>query len=134
LRRAPGFADAIAAGLRDPDLQAAEVARLSWQALWPMELRRKRALYLFGIEKILRFSEDQLRQFFETFFNLPREDWYGFLANSMSLPRLVSVMIKIFLTSPWNVKRVLMHQRKRELSLLKRVVKDSNQGQFSFQQ
>ena len=134
LRRAPGFADVIAAGLSNPDLQSADVARLAWQALWPMELRRKRALYLFGIEKILRFSEDQLRQFFETFFSLPREDWYGFLANHLSLPRLVSVMVRIFASAPWNVKRVLMHQRKRELSLLKRVVKDSNHSQFSFQQ
>lgn len=134
LRRAPSFADSIARGLKDQNLKSSEIAQQAWQALWPPELRRKRALYLFGIEKILRFSEDQLREFFETFFNLPREDWYGFLANSFSLHKLIMVMIGIFISAPWNVKRVLMHQRKREISLLTRVLKDNKQGQFSFQQ
>ena len=123
LRRAPALAEAIAAGLNDPSLEAPALARRAWQALWPLELRRKHALYRFGLEKLMRYPEDQLRAFFSTFFALPTEQWYGFLTNTLSLPQLIAAMLRLFATAPWSVRWGLMQQQGRELALLLRLLR-----------
>ena len=118
LRRAPALADAIAQGLGDPSLNSPAVAALAWQALWPLELRRKHALYCFGLEKLMRYPSTQLRQFFATFFALPQDQWYGFLTNSLRLQDLVVAMLHLFVRAPWSVRWGLMQQQGRELALL----------------
>lgn len=122
LRRAPALAEVIASGLVDPAVEAPELARRAWAALWPLELRRKHALYRFGLEKLMRYPEDQLRLFFRTFFSLPAEQWYGFLTNTLSLPELIAAMVRLFVVAPWSVRWGLMHQQGRELALLFRVL------------
>jgi lycopene cyclase-like protein len=122
LRRAPALAEVIASGLADPALEAPELARRAWAALWPLELRRKHALYRFGLEKLMRYPEDQLRLFFRTFFSLPAEQWYGFLTNTLSLPELIAAMVRLFVVAPWSVRWGLMQQQGRELALLFRVL------------
>jgi len=118
LRRAPALADAIAQGLGDPSLNSPAVAALAWQALWPLELRRKHALYCFGLEKLMRYPSTQLRQFFATFFALPQDQWYGFLTNSLRLQDLVMAMLHLFVRAPWSVRWGLMQQLCGELALL----------------
>ena len=122
LRRAPTLADAIAQGLGDPALMSPAVAAMAWQALWPLELRRKHALYCFGLEKLMRYPSAQLRQFFATFFALPQEQWYGFLTNTLSLPELVVAMLRLFAKAPWSVRWGLMQQQGRELVLLGKIL------------
>jgi lycopene cyclase-like protein len=122
LRRAPAVATAVAALLRsDPQAGSAQLARAGWQALWPLEQRRKHALYQFGLEKLMRFSEPQLRGHFATFFSLPGEQWYGFLANTASVPELLAAMVRLFATAPWSVKAGLMGMQGRELALALRL-------------
>jgi hypothetical protein len=82
-----------------------------------MPLRRKHALYQFGLEKLMRFPEAQLSAFFTTFFSLPSQLWYGFLANTLSVPHLLGAMLRLFLTAPWSVRWGLMEMRGRELKL-----------------
>ncbi|MFZ9950702.1 MAG: lycopene beta cyclase [Vulcanococcus sp.] len=123
LRRAPALADAIACGLADPALEAPALARRAWQALWPLELRRKHALYRFGLEKLMRYPEEQLRAFFTTFFGLPTQQWYGFLTNTLSLPQLIAAMLRLFATAPWGVRWGLMQPQGRELALLLRLLR-----------
>ena len=122
LRRAPDLAAAIAAGLADPALDGEAVARQAWEGLWPLELRRRHALFRFGLEKLMRYPEDQLRAFFTTFFALPRQEWTGFLTNTLPLPRLVAAMLRLFATAPWSVRWGLMEQRGREPGLIARVL------------
>jgi len=118
LRRAPTVAAAVADLLRsDPAAGSVKLARAGWQALWPPDLRRKHALYQFGLEKLMRFSEPQLRGHFATFFALPGEQWYGFLANTASVPELLAAMVRLFATAPWSVKAGLMGMQGRELAL-----------------
>ena len=118
LRRAPVLAAAVAARLRaEPAADSLQLAQAGWQALWPPELRRKHALYQFGLEKLMRFSEPQLRAHFSTFFSLPKEQWYGFLTNTASVPELIVAMLRLFATAPWNVKAGLMGMQGRELAL-----------------
>ena len=123
LRRAAGLARAIAAQLTSLEpTSAAALAAAGWQALWPAELRRKHALYTFGLEKLMRFRENQLRHFFATFFSLPGPIWYGFLTNTLPLPELLWAMVRLFLLAPWDVRWGLMRQQGRELPLAWRLL------------
>ena len=118
LRRAPAVAAALAAAFRaDPQAGSTALAQAGWQALWPLELRRKHALYQFGLEKLMRFSEPQLRAHFATFFSLPSAQWYGFLANTATVPELLAAMLRLFATAPWSVRGGLMGMQGRELAL-----------------
>ena len=118
LRRAPVLAAAVAARLRaEPAADSLQLAQAGWQALWPLELRRKHALYQFGLEKLMRFSEPQLRAHFASFFALPEAQWTGFLANTASVPELAAAMLRLFATAPWSVRWGLMGMRGRELAL-----------------
>ena len=98
------------------------MARQAWEGLWPLELRRRHALFRFGLEKLMRYPEDQLRDFFTTFFAMPREEWSGFLTNTLPLPRLVGAMLRLFATAPWSVRWGLIEQRGREPGLIARVL------------
>lgn len=119
LRRAPALAAAIARGLNTPGLDSAAVARQAWQSLWPPELRRKHALYQFGLEKLMRFEEAQLRHFFATFFSLPEAQWTGFLTNTLTVPELVAAMVRLFVSAPFDVRWGLFSSQGRELALIR---------------
>jgi hypothetical protein len=88
-----------------------------------LELQRRHALYRFGLEKLMRFSESQLRAHFTTFFSLPREQWFGFLTNTLSLPALIAAMVRLFVLAPWSVKAGLMGMQGRELQLALRMLR-----------
>jgi lycopene cyclase-like protein len=126
LRRAPGMAAAIATALDGPatgaPANAAALAAAAWEGLWPPELRRKHALYRFGLEKLMRFSEAELRHFFHTFFHLPSEQWVGFLANTLSVSELLQAMLGLFAAAPNDVRWGLMAPRGRELGLMGRLL------------
>ena len=123
LRRAPAVAAALAAHLQaDPQAGSVALARTGWQALWPLSLRRKHALYQFGLEKLMRFSEPQLRAHFATFFALPEDQWYGFLANTATVAELLAAMLRLFAQAPWAVRLGLMGMQGRELALALRLL------------
>ncbi|MFY8150100.1 MAG: lycopene beta cyclase [Prochlorococcaceae cyanobacterium] len=122
LRRAPGVARAVAGALADPAASPALLAQAGWEALWPQPLRRKHALYQFGLEKLMRFPEEQLRAFFATFFSLPNPQWYGFLANTLNVPELLGAMLRLFALAPWSVRWGLMEFRGREAEQLARLL------------
>lgn len=147
LRRAPAVAEAIARSLSNsavPDLQdtltgapwisagqpsapaewpANPTALAAWQALWPRERICKHYLYLFGLEKLMRFEADQLNHFFTTFFHLPLPQWSGFLADSMSLPDLLGAMLNLFGKAPTDVRLGLMMPEGAEAGLLWRAIR-----------
>ncbi len=105
LRRAPTLANTLAeAILLEPALGSADIAKLGWNVLWDRELVQRHRLYQFGLRRLMSFDEHLLRSFFATFFRLPRKDWSSFLANTLPLPRLIVVMLKLFTISSWKVK------------------------------
>ena len=65
-------------------------------------------LYQFGLGRLMGFNEELLRTHFATFFSLPRKEWFGFLTNTLPLPRLMSVMLRLFALSPWELRRGLV--------------------------
>ncbi len=123
LRRAPALAKEIAIAIRSKNNSPAQIAKRGWKILWPKELRRKQALYQFGLEKLMRFKELQLRLFFKSFFGLSSYQWYGFLTNTLTLNELVNAMWTMFKKAPLSVKWGLMEMKGRELKLLWNFVK-----------
>jgi len=109
LRRGPGLADALAGALKQqPSLGSAALARVGWQALWPLELVLRHRLFQFGLGRLMGFDERLLRRHFTSFFQLSQEDWSGFLTNTLPLPQLMGVMLRLFAISPWDVRRGLV--------------------------
>ncbi len=105
LRRAPALAKELANSIsQKPNLDSAKLAKRGWQVLWTPELVQRHRLYLFGLQRLMSFNESLLRNFFTTFFKLPKKDWSGFLANTLPLPKLILVMIRLFFISPVQVK------------------------------
>ena len=90
LRRSPSLADAIAQAIDSPQSSPQSIAQKAWKQLWTQDQLRKYYLYRFGLEKLMRFEEDRLLHFFETFFSLPQYQWSGFLANTLNTPQLVT--------------------------------------------
>jgi lycopene epsilon-cyclase len=104
--------------LGNPQTSPAALAAAGWQSLWPRDLRRKHALYQFGLEKLMRFPEARLRAFFATFFALPPHEWYGFLTNTLTVPQLLAAMVRLYVMAPWDVRLGLMAMQGREMALL----------------
>ena len=105
LRRAPKLAKELSEEIASNPLLSSEMlAKKGWKVLWPPELVYRHRLYQFGLDRLMSFHEEKLRMFFISFFKLPKEDWSGFLANTLPLPRLIVVMLKLFFIAPVKVK------------------------------
>jgi lycopene cyclase-like protein len=117
LRRAPGLADAIASAL-EQGLTGQPLAEAAWTGLWSPELRWKHAFFRFGLEKLMRFDEERLRHHFHTFFQLPVDQWTGFLTNTLAPRDLLAAMVQLYGQAPWDVRWGLMGFQGREGALL----------------
>ena len=73
-----------------------------------MELVLRHQLHQFGLGRLMGFNEALLRTHFATFFSLPQEEWFGFLTNTLPLPRLMAVMLPLFALSSWELRRGLV--------------------------
>ncbi len=105
LRRAPSLAEEIAKVIKkDPLISTSQIARKGWKTLWTTELVQRHRLYQFGLQRLMSFDESLLRSFFDTFFKLPKKDWYGYLTNTLPLPKLFFVMLKLFSIAPLKVR------------------------------
>jgi len=105
LRRAPSLAKEIAKVIKkDPLMPTSQIAKRGWKTLWTTELVQRHRLYQFGLQRLMSFDESLLRSFFDTFFKLPKKDWYGYLTNTLPLPRLFIVMLKLFSIAPLKVR------------------------------
>ncbi|WP_313930229.1 lycopene cyclase family protein [Trichocoleus sp. FACHB-262] len=96
LRRAPGVAKTIAHAVGNLEAPPIRIAAPTWQTLWSSDERRKRALYLFGLENLMRFDEQTLQAFFASFLQLPQSQWTAFLANTLSTPEMLQTMMNLF--------------------------------------
>ncbi len=105
LRRAPALAEDLANSIKStPFLSTSQIAKRGWETLWNPELVQRHRLYHFGLQRLMSFDESLLRDFFETFFKLPKYDWYGYLTNTLPLPKLFFVMLKLFSIAPFKVR------------------------------
>jgi lycopene beta-cyclase len=105
LRAAPRVAAAVESAVRidDATRRSLEV----WNAVWPAEQRRARALHDFGLAALLRLPAADIGAFFDAFFALPTEQWASYLRVDTSASEVSRVMSSVFATVPWSVRRRL---------------------------
>jgi len=108
LRSAPALARVIAQALGAPAASPAQAARQAWETLWPVQARRNRRLYLFGLDSLLSFNQAGLQTFFETFFHLPFEQWSGYLSDTLSTRQMLGTMWALFGAAPMSLRAGLL--------------------------
>jgi len=102
LRAAPRVAAAIAAAIEVED--AVQRSALVWEAVWPRQQRRSRAVHDFGLAALLRLSPDDLLAFFGAFFAQPTADWSEYLRIDAGVGAISRVMSSVFRSVPWSVR------------------------------
>lgn len=106
LRAAPRVARAIAAG--------GDVAAVN-DAVWSAASRRTRALHEYGADVLLTARPDELRRFFDVFFDLEVSAWADYLRIDVDPTRLASIMSQVFRRAPWSIRRRLVRGDPRRL-------------------
>ncbi len=105
LRAAPRVAAAAARAVAEPDPRVR--ALRVWDAVWPAEHRRARALHDYGLATLLRLPPDDVRAFFEAFFALPEEQWSAYLRIDTDAATVARAMAAVFSAVPWRLRRRL---------------------------
>ncbi|XP_057547651.1 lycopene beta cyclase, chloroplastic/chromoplastic-like [Amaranthus tricolor] len=67
-----------------------------WKELWPIERRRQREFFCFGMDILLKLDLPGTRRFFDAFFDLERVYWHGFLSSRLFLPELIIFGLSLF--------------------------------------
>lgn len=118
IRAAPRVAGAIVtalsgrAGVADWSIVA--------DAVWPAALRRTRVLHDFGLEVLLDLDEDEVRAFFDAFFDLAPADWSAYLRIDTPPGEVSAVMTRLFRSSSWQLRRRLAGRNPASLARLLR--------------
>ena len=118
LRHAPAVAASIARALDHETASPIHIAQSAWHTLWTPERIRKHDLYLFGLDNLMQFEEENLHRFFATFFRLPLPQWSGFLADALSMPELLQAMLGLFSQTTNGVRKELIRSAWHERKLL----------------
>lgn len=116
LSEAPNYASAIANVLKAGQVKGAQayersngnISMQAWNTLWPLERKRQRAFFLFGLALILQLDIEGIRTFFHTFFRLPRWMWQGFLGSTLSSADLVLFAFYMFAIAPNDMRKGLI--------------------------
>ncbi|KAG9451815.1 hypothetical protein H6P81_004719 [Aristolochia fimbriata] len=117
LSEAPAYASAIANILNSEKFSdqaapwkrnAENVSQQAWNTLWPRERKRQRAFFLFGLSLLLRFDIEGIREFFQTFFELPEWMVQGFLGSTLSSRDLIWFALYMFAVAPNNMRMCLV--------------------------
>ncbi|XP_007028557.2 PREDICTED: lycopene beta cyclase, chloroplastic/chromoplastic [Theobroma cacao] len=67
-----------------------------WRDLWPIERRRQREFFCFGMDILLKLDLPATRRFFDAFFDLEPHYWHGFLSSRLFLPELIVFGLSLF--------------------------------------
>lgn len=73
-----------------------ELSSEVWRDLWPIERRRQREFFCFGMDILLKLDLQGTRRFFDAFFDLEPRYWHGFLSSRLFLPELLFFGLSLF--------------------------------------
>jgi lycopene beta-cyclase len=118
IRAAPRVAAAIGQALAGGS-GVADHAPIA-DAVWPAWMRRTRVLHDFGLEVLLDLDDDEVRAFFDAFFELPTDAWSAYLRVDTPPREISSVMMRLFRSSSWRVRRRLAARNPMALARLLR--------------
>ena len=113
-RAAPRVADAVAGALRDGARGPALVEQV-WQAVWPADLVRTRALHDYGLAALHRLDTSRIAMFFDAFFSLPDADWSDYLRIDTPARRVAGIMTSFFASMPGSIRLRVMGTSPRAL-------------------
>lgn len=102
------IAGRIAATLADPHRSPTTHAAAVWDAVWSTDQRRARVFLDYGLEMLTRLDAHQARSFFDTFFELPTDEWASFMQPGTSAGRLARTMMTVFRSASPSVRRRLL--------------------------
>lgn len=107
LAAAPIVANAIVQylGGSERSLLGNELSAEIWKDLWPIQRRRQREFFCFGMDILLKLDLPGTRRFFDTFFDLEPRYWHGFLSSRIFLPELIFFGLALF-SSASNTSRI----------------------------
>ncbi|MQL83686.1 hypothetical protein Taro_016189 [Colocasia esculenta] len=77
-------------------LSGEELSAEVWKDLWPIERRRQREFFCFGMDVLLKLDLEGTRRFFGAFFDLKPHYWHGFLSSRLFLPELILFGLSLF--------------------------------------
>ncbi|KAJ0787717.1 putative lycopene epsilon-cyclase [Helianthus annuus] len=80
------------------------ISKQAWETLWPLERKRQRAFFLFGLALIVQMDIEGTR----TFFRLPTWMWWGFLGSSLSSTDLIVFEFYMFIIAPHSLRMGLV--------------------------
>jgi lycopene beta-cyclase len=99
----------------------------AWKDLWPIQRRRQREFFCFGMDILLKLDLTGTRRFFDAFFDLEPHYWHGFLSSRLFLPKLIVFGLSQF-SHASNMSRIeIMAKATIPLAgMIKNLIKDSN--------
>lgn len=106
LRHAPEVATALVAGLDAGGPAAASFH--AWRALWSRDRVRVHQLHQFGMDVLCRLDRDQLGRFFDAFFELPADQWQGYLGATLPPAGVARAMAGLFVRADLDLQRLLV--------------------------
>ncbi|PWA42815.1 lycopene beta-cyclase [Artemisia annua] len=77
-------------------LSGTDLSAEVWRDLWPIERRRQREFFCFGMDILLKLDLEGTRRFFDAFFDLEPRYWHGFLSSRLFLPELLTFGLSLF--------------------------------------
>lgn len=106
----PGTGYSVAAALIEADTVASAIASGSdpQHALWPRSAHTVAALRRVGLNALLGLDPADTEAFFARFFALPLDQQRTYLSERRDASATAKVMLSLFTTSSWRVKRTLM--------------------------
>jgi lycopene beta-cyclase len=118
IRAAPRVAAAIGLALESSPgtVDPAPIA----EAVWTASMRRTRVLHDFGLEVLLDLDDDEVRAFFDAFFELSIADWSAYLRVDAPPSEVSAVMGRLFRSSSWQLRRRLAGRNPASLARLLR--------------
>lgn len=98
LAAAPVVADSIVQclGSCGGGIVGEKLSEQVWKDLWPIERRRQREFFCFGMDILLKLDLRGTRRFFDAFFDLEPRYWHGFLSSRLFLPELIFFGLSLF--------------------------------------
>lgn len=93
LQLANPVAASIADGLAHDPTAAIDAA---WRQVWPRSRQRSWALFDYGLEVLLQLDRSGIERFFSLFFDLPPDEWRGFLSGDSPPELLRTTMLRMF--------------------------------------
>ncbi|KAH7428214.1 hypothetical protein KP509_10G080900 [Ceratopteris richardii] len=96
LAAAPIVASAIVERLGSNQSDPMSLSARVWKDLWPIERKRQREFFCFGMDVLLSLDLHGTRRFFDAFFDLEPYQWHGFLSSRLYLPELLIFGLSLF--------------------------------------